>query len=61
MKAGKGLPDDSMVEERMYLVLPVPFRETDGQLFVEAQAANGLDQWAENFSRVLVAAPVILR
>jgi glycosyltransferase involved in cell wall biosynthesis len=59
MTAGKDLPDDEAVEDRMYLVLPVPFREVDGQVFVEAQAGNGLDQWAENFSAVLVAAPVI--
>jgi glycosyltransferase involved in cell wall biosynthesis len=43
----------------MYLVLPVPFRSVGGKILVEAQAANGLDRWAENFSRVIVAAPLI--
>lgn len=45
--------------ESMYLVLPVPFREENGKVFVEAQAANGLDRWADNFSQVTVAAPVL--
>ncbi len=43
----------------MYLVLPVPFRLADGKIFVEAQAANGLDRWADHFARVTVAAPAI--
>jgi glycosyltransferase involved in cell wall biosynthesis len=43
----------------MYLVLPVPFRVFEGRIFVESQAANGLDRWADNFDRLLVAAPVI--
>lgn len=43
----------------MYLVLPVPFRVAEGRVFVECQAANGLDRWADNFDRVLIAAPVI--
>ena len=43
----------------MYLVLPVPFRIAEGKTFVECQAANGLDRWADHFTRVLVAAPVI--
>lgn len=43
----------------MYLVLPVPFRIVDGRTYVESQAANGLDRWADNFDRLLVAAPVI--
>ena len=45
--------------EGMYLVLPVPFRVVDGRILVEAQAANGLDRWADHFSKVTVAAPVI--
>ncbi|PSB27033.1 glycosyltransferase [Stenomitos frigidus] len=40
----------------MLLVLPVPFRSVDGQLFFEAQACNGLEQWADNFGFVTVAA-----
>jgi glycosyltransferase involved in cell wall biosynthesis len=43
----------------MYLVLPVPFRIADGKTLVEAQAANGLDRWADHFAKVVVAAPVI--
>jgi glycosyltransferase involved in cell wall biosynthesis len=45
--------------DSMYLVLPVPFRMADGTTFVEAQAANGLDRWADNFAHIVVAAPVI--
>jgi hypothetical protein len=51
--------DISMMPDSMLLVLPVPFGMRDGRLLVEAQAANGLDRWAENFSRVVVAAPVL--
>jgi glycosyltransferase involved in cell wall biosynthesis len=41
-------------------VLPVPFqRQADGRLFCEEQAANGLDQWADNFSHVTVIAPTL--
>ena len=40
----------------MLLVLPVPFRLVDGQLFFEAQACNGLERWADNFGFVTVAA-----
>jgi hypothetical protein len=43
----------------MYLVLPVPFRLHEGELWVEAQAANGLDRWAEAFAPLRVAAPVV--
>jgi glycosyltransferase involved in cell wall biosynthesis len=43
----------------MYLVLPVPFRLIDGKLQIEAQAANGLDRWADHFAVVTVAAPLI--
>ena len=43
----------------MLLVLPIPFRERDGSLLVESQAANGLKRWAENFAIVRVAAPLI--
>ena len=45
--------------EEMYLVLPVPFRMIDGRLHAEAQAANGLDRWAEGFDRLTVAAPLV--
>jgi glycosyltransferase involved in cell wall biosynthesis len=43
----------------MYLVLPVPFRDFEGELQVESQAANGLDRWADNFSQVIVSAPLL--
>lgn len=43
----------------MLLVLPVPFRSINGRLMVEAQAANGLDRWADSFDEVVVAAPLI--
>lgn len=43
-------------QKGMLLVLPVPFRSVDGQLFFEAQACNGLEQWADNFGFVTVAA-----
>lgn len=40
------------------LVLPVPFMRMDGILYVERQAANGLNLWAQNFEYVLIAAPI---
>ena len=43
----------------IYLVLPVPFRIAEGRIFVECQAGNGLDRWADNFDSIIVAAPVI--
>jgi glycosyltransferase involved in cell wall biosynthesis len=40
-------------------VLPVPFRrDPRGRLLVEKQACNGLDRWADNFHRIVVASPV---
>lgn len=59
MTAVPELPDDRAVSDSMYLALHVPFRVTDGQVFVEAQAGNGLDRWAEHFSVVTLAAPLI--
>ena len=41
------------------LVLPVPFRLINGVLHIEAQAANGLDRWADNFGYVVAACPLI--
>ena len=47
-------------EDGILIVLPVPFKKlADGRLLCEEQAANGIDQWAENFSHVTVAAPVL--
>jgi len=43
----------------MLLVIPVPFLKKENQLFVESQACNGLDRWADNFDSVIVAAPTI--
>ena len=43
----------------MLLVLPVPFRSKGNQLFFESQACHGLEQWADNFESVVVAAPLI--
>ncbi len=44
----------------LFLVLPVPFRRgADGGLMFETQACNGLDRWADNFSRIVVACPVL--
>ena len=48
-----------MSDSTMLLVLPVPFRMQAGELYVEAQAANGLDRWADSFARLIVAAPLI--
>lgn len=44
------------LQKGMLLVLPVPLRLVDGRLFFEAQACNGLEQWADNFGFVTVAA-----
>ena len=46
-------------DNSMFLVLPVPFRVAEGKIFVECQAANGLDRWADHFRRVTVAAPAV--
>jgi glycosyltransferase involved in cell wall biosynthesis len=43
----------------LLLELPVPFGLLDGVLHVEAQAANGLRLWLENFERVTVCAPLL--
>lgn len=48
-----------MQQKGMLLVLPVPFRVKESQLFFETQACNGLEQWADNFESVIVAAPTI--
>ncbi|MGV6857526.1 MAG: glycosyltransferase [bacterium] len=49
-------PDQS---DSLFLVLPVPFRQVEGQLLFESQACHGLDQWASMFGRVTVACPVM--
>jgi len=43
------------------LVLPVAFRkDTNGELLFEKQAFNGLERWADNFDRLVVACPLEL-
>lgn len=46
-------------DSSMLLVLPVPFRREGEVLLFEEQACNGLDRWAEHFSQITVAAPVL--
>lgn len=47
-------------ENSILLVLPVPFRKnSDGTLLIEKQACNGIDRWADNFNKVVVACPII--
>ena len=46
-------------QKGMLLVLPVPLRVKGNQLFLESQACNGLEQWADNFESVIVAAPIL--
>jgi glycosyltransferase involved in cell wall biosynthesis len=49
----------SVERDSILLVLPVPLRRDGaGRLLVERQAANGLDRWAENFRRLVVACPL---
>jgi glycosyltransferase involved in cell wall biosynthesis len=49
----------SVQQKGMLLVLPVPLLVKGNQLFLESQACNGLEQWADNFESVIVAAPVL--
>ncbi|MDG3004966.1 glycosyltransferase [Paludisphaera mucosa] len=49
-----GVETDSLL-----LVLPVSFRRDQaGRLLFESQACNGLERWAENFGRLVVACPL---
>ena len=60
MSATGAVVNASLSEDGILLVLPVPFKKlADGRLLCEEQATNGIDQWAENFSHVTVAAPVL--
>lgn len=43
---------------RLLIYAPVPVWQEHGQLMVEAQAANGLRLWAENFERVVAIMPM---
>lgn len=51
--------DELVSQKQMLLVIPVPFRVKDNQLWFESQACNGLERWADNFESVIIAAPVI--
>jgi glycosyltransferase involved in cell wall biosynthesis len=44
----------------MLLVLPAPFCRQEGRLLFELQACNGIEQWADHFGWVVVAAPMLL-
>lgn len=46
-------------DESLLLVVPVSLRLADGKTFLEVQACNGVERWAESFSSVVFAAPVI--
>lgn len=46
-------------QKGLLLVLPVPFLLKGDRIFVESQAFNGLERWADNFGSVVVAAPII--
>ena len=46
-------------QKGMLLVLPVPLRVKGNQLLFDSQACNGLEQWADNFESVIVAAPIL--
>jgi glycosyltransferase involved in cell wall biosynthesis len=60
LNAKVAVADPSLPEDGILLVLPVPFKKlADGRLLCEEQATNGIDQWAEHFSHVTVAAPVL--
>ncbi|MDZ4859411.1 MAG: glycosyltransferase [Candidatus Hydrogenedentes bacterium] len=43
----------------MLLVLPVCYRKVGNHLLLEAQACNGIERWADNFSSLVVACPVV--
>lgn len=47
------------VRQGMLLVLPAPLRRAGGKLFLEAQACNGLERWADHFGKVVVVAPLL--
>jgi glycosyltransferase involved in cell wall biosynthesis len=49
----------SVQQKGMLLVLPVPLRVKGNQLLFDSQACNGLEQWADNFESLIVAAPIL--
>ncbi len=47
------------LRDSLLLVQPVCFRsDSKGAILVERQAGNGMDRWADNFERLVVAAPM---
>ncbi len=48
----------TVTNDEILLVLPVPVIADGGELFIEGQAAHGLELWAENFKAVTYAASV---
>ena len=43
----------------LLLELPVPFKQVDGILHVEAQAYNGISRWLDNFDCISLCAPLL--
>lgn len=43
----------------LLLELPVPFKQIDGVLHVEAQAHNGISRWLDNFDCISLCAPLL--
>jgi glycosyltransferase involved in cell wall biosynthesis len=58
-RASNQYPLSGRSQESILLVLPVPFRRVADKLLFERQACNGLNRWADNFEKVVVAAPVM--
>jgi glycosyltransferase involved in cell wall biosynthesis len=48
----------NVIPDSLFLVLPVPFRRDGETLLFESQACNGLNCWADNFARLIVACPI---
>ncbi|KQX17778.1 MULTISPECIES: glycosyltransferase [unclassified Sphingomonas] len=42
----------------LLLVIPAPLHESDGRLWLDAQACNGLRLWLDHFDRVILCAPL---
>lgn len=49
----------NLYKYEMLLVLPVPFRKVNNQLFIEEQAHHGVRRWLDSFESMIVAAPVM--
>jgi len=46
-------------ENSLLLILQLPIFRSDGQLFIDTQAHNGLHRWLDNFDRMTVCLPVV--